>query len=81
MKEDKKRVPTPMDCLEIEHPHNLTLKLIDQKINKLIEAHQHVLSIRNYNKLKPGSEADMKIITDQLKSLETTKSLLIEFGR
>lgn len=93
MKQEIKKQPIGADDKLVIHPHNDALRIIDNQIDKLIQTHEHILKCRSKNSgnrqpetnittsnFSHDAEREMKFVTIRLKSLESSRKLLWEFG-
>ena len=93
MKQAIKKQPIGADDKLVIHPHNDALRIIDNQIDKLIQTHEHILKVRSKNsggkkhhgefqnsQFSHDAEREMKFVTVRLKSLESSRKLLWEFG-
>ena len=93
MKQTIKKQPIGADETVVIHPHNDALKIIDNQIDKLIQTHEHILKVRSKNSgnrqpennittsnFSHDAEREMKLVSSRLKSLESSRKLLWEFG-
>mgnify|MGYP003643627984 CR=1 FL=1 len=93
MKTKIKKQPIGADETVVIHPHNDALKIIDEKIQKLVQTYDHILKSRSKNSgnrqpttniitsnFSHDAEMEMKLVSSRLKSLESSRKMLWEFG-